>query len=219
MRTLGSRASSPSETAAVAASDENTENTRLPTPRSPAVRDPQIPIVALAKRPRPSRGFLLGRLSSAGPSASPTVAKGRRPKPFTRAEVRQSTPNPHAHGSRKAARSSCPSHRRADALGLEGSRRGAGILLTASATHNDDSLLKNAVSGGNLSFAEASIGRISVESFAETDPPQNVHLVRCRESRPDDESLDRMQKLMFQNSLFRGPRGRDARDDQQNGRE
>ena len=33
------------------------------------------------------RGFLLGRLSSAGPGPSPTVAKGRRPKPFTEAEV------------------------------------------------------------------------------------------------------------------------------------
>ena len=70
---------------------------------------------------------------------------------------------------------------------LIGSRRGAGIVLTASATHSDDSLLKNAVSGGNLSFAEASIGRISVESFAETDPPQNVQLVRV-------ENLDRMTK-------------------------
>ena len=85
---------------------------------------------------------------------------------------------------------------------LFGSRPGADALRSASATHSDDSLLKNAVSGGNLSFAEASIGRISVEIFAETDPPQNVHLVRCRESRPDDESLDRMQNLMFQTLYF-----------------
>src|SRR5208283_5100341 len=76
-----------SKTAAVGASAENAERGPLPTPRSPAVRDPQIPIVALAKRPRPSRGFLLGRLSSAGPGRGPTVAKGRRPKPFTSAEV------------------------------------------------------------------------------------------------------------------------------------
>jgi integrase len=33
--------------------------------------------------PKPPRGFLLGRLSSAGPDTGPTVAKGRRPKPFT----------------------------------------------------------------------------------------------------------------------------------------
>ena len=85
MRTLGARASSPSETAAVAASDENTENTRLPTPRSPTVRDPQIPIVALEKQPQPPRGFLLGRLSSAGPSACSTVRKragARNPSPL-----------------------------------------------------------------------------------------------------------------------------------------
>src|SRR5208337_2694436 len=87
MRTPRSRPSSPSKTAAVGASAENAERGPLPTPRSPAVRDPQIPIVALAKRPRPSRAFLLGRLSSAGPSASPTVAKGRRPKPFTEADL------------------------------------------------------------------------------------------------------------------------------------
>ena len=80
MRTLGSRASSPSETAAVAASDENTEHRRLPTPPSPAVRDPQIPIVALEKRPQPPRGFLLGRLSSAGPGAAPP---SQRPAPET----------------------------------------------------------------------------------------------------------------------------------------
>ena len=81
MPTLGSRASSPSETAAVAASDENTEHSRPPTPRSPAVRDPQIPIARSKNSPQPPRGFLLGRLSSAGPDARPTVAKGRRPKP------------------------------------------------------------------------------------------------------------------------------------------
>ena len=41
---------------------------RSPTPASLAVRDPQIPIGALAKRsPYLPRGFLLGRLSSAGP--------------------------------------------------------------------------------------------------------------------------------------------------------
>src|SRR5208337_2604825 len=83
MRTPRSRPSSPSKTAAVGASAENAERGPLPTPRSPAVRDPQIPIVALAKRPRPSRGFLLGRLSSAGPGARPTVAKGRRSEEHT----------------------------------------------------------------------------------------------------------------------------------------
>ena len=79
----GARASSPSETAAVAASDENTENTRLPTPRSPAVRDPQIPIVALEKQPQPPRGSSLGGFS-AGPSACSTVRKragARNPSP------------------------------------------------------------------------------------------------------------------------------------------
>ena len=37
--------------------------------------------------PKPPRGFLLGRLSGPGPGRSPTVAKGRRPKPFTKAVV------------------------------------------------------------------------------------------------------------------------------------
>jgi hypothetical protein len=45
------RASSPSKTAAVAVADENTERHRPSTPRSPAVRDPRIPVVALAKHP------------------------------------------------------------------------------------------------------------------------------------------------------------------------
>ncbi len=76
MPTPRSRASSPRKTSAVAASAENIERRRLPTPRSPAVRDPQIPIVALAKRPRPPRGFLLGRLSNAGPRSRTTVRSG-----------------------------------------------------------------------------------------------------------------------------------------------
>ena len=44
---------------------------------------------------------------------------------------------------------------------LIGSRLGADILRSASATHNDNSVLKNAVSGGNLGVAEVSIRRIS----------------------------------------------------------
>jgi hypothetical protein len=71
---------------AAAASGENTERRRPPAPRSTAVRDPQIPIAALAERPLPHRGFLLGRLSSPGPGPSPIVAKGRGPKPFTEAD-------------------------------------------------------------------------------------------------------------------------------------
>ena len=83
-----SGASSPSKTPTIGASAENSERGSLPTPRSSAVRDPQIPIGAPAKRsPQPPRGFLLGRLSSAGPGRGPTVAKGRRPKPFTNARV------------------------------------------------------------------------------------------------------------------------------------
>jgi hypothetical protein len=84
MRTPRSRASSPSKTAAIAATDKNTERHRPPKPRSPPVRDPQIPIVALAKRPLPPRGFLLGRLSCAGPGARPTVAKGPAPETLHR---------------------------------------------------------------------------------------------------------------------------------------
>jgi len=64
MRTPCSRASSPSKTAAGAASAENTERRQLPTPRSPTVRDPQIPIGARQTVPFPPRGFLLGEIES-----------------------------------------------------------------------------------------------------------------------------------------------------------
>ena len=79
-----SRASSPSKTPAVAASAENTERRRLPTPRSPAVRDPQIPI----GRARQTAPFLpavssLGGFRAPAPAHAPPSAKGRRPKPFT----------------------------------------------------------------------------------------------------------------------------------------
>ena len=47
-------------------------------------------------------------------------------------------------------------------FGANRSRRGAEILRSLSATHNDDSLLKKAVSGSNLDVADASIWRISV---------------------------------------------------------
>ena len=59
-----------------------------PTPRSPtqrSVRDAKIPIArARPTSPQPPRGFLLGRLSNAGPTTRTTVSsRGRRPKPFT----------------------------------------------------------------------------------------------------------------------------------------
>ena len=50
-----------------------------------AVRDPQIPIVARDQAaPLPPRGFLLGRLSNAGPGTRTTVRQGagvRNPSP------------------------------------------------------------------------------------------------------------------------------------------
>ena len=78
------RPSSRSKTADPAASPENNERRQPPPPRSPTVRDPQIPIGALAKRsPQPPRGFLLGRLSNAGPRPSTTVRRAgvRNPSP------------------------------------------------------------------------------------------------------------------------------------------
>ena len=80
MRTPRSRASSPSKTAAIAATDENTERHRPPKPRSPAVRDPQIPIVALAKRPYLPAVSSLGGCRAPAPASRPTVAKGPAPE-------------------------------------------------------------------------------------------------------------------------------------------
>jgi hypothetical protein len=57
---------------------------------------------------------------------------------------------------------------------LIGSRRGADILRSASATHNDDSVLKNAASAGNLRVAEASIWRISAGAARASGGP-NEH--------------------------------------------
>jgi hypothetical protein len=51
------RTSSPSKTAAVADSGESTQRSRTPPPRSPAVRDPQIPIGALEKSTQTSPRF------------------------------------------------------------------------------------------------------------------------------------------------------------------
>jgi hypothetical protein len=67
-RTSRSRASSPSKTAAAAASAETADRRRPPTPRSEAVRDPQIPIGALDKR------------SPTSPRFPPWEAFGRRPR-------------------------------------------------------------------------------------------------------------------------------------------
>ena len=78
-----SRASSPSKTANAAASDEDTS--ALPAANASLASRPRSSNPHRRARqtlPLPPRGFLLGRLSSAGPGPSPTLAKGRRPKPF-----------------------------------------------------------------------------------------------------------------------------------------
>ena len=70
-------ASSPSQTPAVAASDETTEH--RPPPRSSAVRDPKIPIATLAKRSLPQRGFPLGGFRApASMHAPPSQRAGAR---------------------------------------------------------------------------------------------------------------------------------------------
>ena len=73
---------------------------RPPRRRSPSVRDPQIPIGRAQKNSAiPPRGFLLGRLSSAGPGPRTTVPqKGRRPKPFTEAVIANDCPTQNAFG-------------------------------------------------------------------------------------------------------------------------
>ena len=65
----------------IGASAENTERRRLPTPRSPAVRDPQIPIGALAKRsPYLPAVSSLGGFRAPAPGAVPP---SQRPAPET----------------------------------------------------------------------------------------------------------------------------------------
>src|SRR5208283_4134220 len=90
MRTPRSRPSSPSKTAAVGASAENAERGPLPTPRSPAVRDPQIPIVALAKRlPYLPAVSSLGGFRAPAPGAVPPSqrAGARNPSPIEASTV------------------------------------------------------------------------------------------------------------------------------------
>src|SRR5271166_637666 len=105
-------ASSPSKNPVVFAPTHNNARHRPPKPHQRSVRDPKIPIGRAAPNqtaPFPTRGFLLTRLSDAGPAsrtarlqraASETLqqngrsrtparveprapAKGRRPKPFS----------------------------------------------------------------------------------------------------------------------------------------
>lgn len=84
MRTPRSRASPPSKTSAATASAENTKSRGLPPPRSPAVRDPQIPIGALAKRSQylPAVSSLGGfRAPAPGPVPPSQRARTRNPSP------------------------------------------------------------------------------------------------------------------------------------------
>src|SRR5208337_877221 len=90
MRTPRSRPSSPSKTAAVGASAENAERGPLPTPRSPALRDPQIPIVALAKRlPYLPAVSSLGGFRAPAPAQAPPSqrAGARNPSPTEASRV------------------------------------------------------------------------------------------------------------------------------------
>ena len=84
-----SRASSPSKTANAAASDEHTKRRWQPTPRSPAVRDPQIPIGALAKRfPPTSPRFPPWEAFERRPRRAPN--RGEEPAPETLHLLRRS---------------------------------------------------------------------------------------------------------------------------------
>ena len=90
MRTPRSRASPPSKTSAATASAENTKSRGLPPPRSPAVRDPQIPIGALAKRSQylPAVSSLGGfRAPAPGPVPPSQTAGTRNPSPKQRFSV------------------------------------------------------------------------------------------------------------------------------------
>ncbi len=82
-------ASSPPKKRVVFAPDDNTGCPPPPPPHGRSVRDPKIPIGPPSQSaPLPSRGFLLTRLSDAGPAPSPNApAKGRRPKPFSLADI------------------------------------------------------------------------------------------------------------------------------------
>ena len=73
-----SRASSPSKKLAVFVPDDNTGRRRSPPPHQRSLRDPKIPIgPAQPTAPLPPRGFLLTRLSAAGPAPSYSApAKG-----------------------------------------------------------------------------------------------------------------------------------------------
>ena len=95
MRTPRSRPSSPSKTAAVVPSAENSERRRPPTPRSPAVRVPQIPIGALEKQPPTSPRFPPWEAFERRPRRlQHRPQKGRRPKPFTEAGIHRNPCKP-----------------------------------------------------------------------------------------------------------------------------
>jgi hypothetical protein len=79
-------ACSPSKTLVVFVPAYNNPRHRPPNPHERFVRDSQIPIGrARPTSPQPPRGFLLGRLSDAGPATRTTVLQGagiRNPSPF-----------------------------------------------------------------------------------------------------------------------------------------
>jgi len=78
-------ACSPSKTLVVFVPAYNNPRHRPPNPHERFVRDSQIPIGrARPTSPQPPRGFLLGRLSDAGPATRTTVLQGagiRNPSP------------------------------------------------------------------------------------------------------------------------------------------
>jgi len=79
-------ACSPSKTLVVFVPAQNNPRHRPPNPHERFVRDSQIPIGrARPTSPQPPRGFLLGRLSDAGPATRTTVLQGagvRNPSPI-----------------------------------------------------------------------------------------------------------------------------------------
>ena len=82
-------ASSPPKKPVVFAPHDNTGRLPPPPPLRRSVRDLQIPIgCPQPNRASPSRGFLLTRLSDAGPAQPARLQRGRRPKPFSAADGR-----------------------------------------------------------------------------------------------------------------------------------
>ena len=92
-------ACSPSKTLVVFVPAQNNPRRRPPKPHERSVRYAQIPIArARPTSPLPPRGFLLGKLSNAGPAPAPPARNGPVSETLHRTENLKLWPAPSARG-------------------------------------------------------------------------------------------------------------------------